>query len=82
MRILVCDYDHSISLNMENQYPEIYVKYKFDSEPGFLFKPGYSIDEVEGLVDFIYSIIDKLDNRESLKSLENFRRICYMEWSG
>jgi len=82
MRILVEDYEYEVSLGMTAKYPEIYVKNMYTSEPGYLFEPGFSIDEVEGLVDFLYSVIDKLDNKESLESLGNSCRLTYIEWSG
>jgi|TARA_R110000824_G_scaffold103475_4_gene245908 hypothetical protein len=80
MRIILEDYNYNVSLHIRENGPTIYVEYTLDSVPGFEFDPGFDIDEVEGLVDFMYSIIDKLDNIEPLESLGNYRRLNYMEW--
>jgi len=81
MKIVVEDYEHEISLQLSSgTTPIIYIKNELTTDPGFYFNPGFSIDEVEGLVDFVYEIINVLDNSDPLDVVGRHKRITLVKW--
>jgi len=79
IKILSNDYGLNVWLNLSDEV-EIYIKEKYTCEPGWLFHPGFSIDEVEGLVDFLYTIIDHLDRELSLDDKKGCSKTILINW--
>jgi hypothetical protein len=79
IKILSNDYGLDVWLNLTDEV-EIYIKEKYISDPGWLFQPGFSVDEVEGLVDFMYEIVDQLDSEKSLDELGGYKKMVLLKW--
>jgi hypothetical protein len=78
MRILNREYNYEVNFTVTaTGEAHFYIK---KEDKAYKLIPSLDYDEVEGLVDYLYSVVDHLDVGADLDSMATFKKIRLMEW--